>query len=91
MLLKRYGSLEFLKDITLDNALKLFLKAIEKDYDDRLFEQWVIQLPIMSLQMVDYISFEDYKDKVTGKNIDLRSNEEIIAEIRALHSQNGDG
>lgn len=87
LLLKRYGGLEFLDGMEDEQALKLFLKAIENDMDDRLFHQWAVQLPIMSLKMVEYMSFEEYKNKVTCRNIDLRSDAEIIAEVKALHSK----
>jgi hypothetical protein len=34
-----------------------------------------------------YMTFEDYYDKATGRNIDLRPTEEILAEIEAAHSR----
>ena len=60
-------------------GLSLILKAIEKDRDDRIFQQWVAQLPWMDQD--NFVSFADYKDRVTGANIDRRSVAEIEADI----------
>lgn len=60
-------------------GLSLILKAIEKDREDRIFQQWVTQLPWMGQD--NFVSFADYKDRVTGANIDRRSVAEIEADI----------
>lgn len=60
-------------------GLSLILKAIEKDRDDRLFQQWVAQLPWMGQD--NFVSFADYKDRATGANIDRRSVAEIEADV----------
>lgn len=57
----------------------MILKAIEKDREDRIFQQWVTQLPWMGQD--NFVSFADYKDRVTGANIDRRSVAEIEADI----------
>ena len=59
--------------------------AIEKDKEDRFRQEWIVQLPYMSLQMLQYKSFEDYRDDRLGKNIDTRPAEVIIREIEELH------
>lgn len=46
-------------------------KAVEKDFDERLFQQWTAQLPIMALTG-EVEGFADYKNRVTGANIDRR-------------------
>lgn len=71
-------------------ALKLCVEAIEQNLEDRLFNQWLVQLPYMALKQLEYISYENYRDKMTLKNVDMRSDAEIIAEIEALHSRNGE-
>ena len=71
-------------------GLALILKAIEKDRDDRLFQQWVTQLPWMGQD--NFISFADYRDRVTGANIDRRSVAEIEADLaRAEQELKGGG
>ena len=59
--------------------MDLINKAIEKNRDDRLFLQWVVQLPYQDRD--NYLSFAAYKDRVTGANIDRRSVAEIEADV----------
>lgn len=65
-------------------------KALEKDRDDRIFQQWVVQLPVMAYSGKP-ISFADYRDKVTGANIDRRSTAEILAELDDLERELQEG
>lgn len=58
---------------------------MEKDREERMFQQWVVQLPWMSEK--DFISFADYKNKLTGANIDRRSVAEIEAELADVERQ----
>lgn len=59
--------------------MDLILKAMEKNREERIFQQWVVQLPWMSQER--QISFADYKDRVTGANIDRRSVAELWADL----------
>ena len=68
--------------LPLPDFLALYVKAQEKERDDRLFAQWVVQLPLMATEE-QYTSFEVYRDRMTGANIDTRPAEVIIAEIEA--------
>ncbi len=58
---------------------------MEKDREERMFQQWVVQLPWMGEK--DFISFADYKNKLTGANIDRRSVAEIEAELAEVERQ----
>ena len=58
---------------------------MEKDRDDRIFQQWVAQLPWMGKE--NFISFTDYRDRVTGVNIDRRSPAEILADLDEVERQ----
>lgn len=62
-------------------------KAREKELEEQIRQQWVIQLPHMTKE--SYISFDDYFDKVTGRNIDTRPANAIIKEIEELHKTKG--
>ena len=53
---------------------------MDKTNEERLFQQWVVQLPVMAYSG-QYVSFADYKDRATGANIDRRSAAEILAEL----------
>lgn len=74
----------------MSTGLSLILKAMEKNRDDRIFQQWVVQLPHMDQD--NFVSFADYKDRVTGANIDRRSVAEIEADLaRAEQELQGGG
>ena len=64
----------------LDLGLALIDKALEKDRDERLFRQWTAQLPIMAITG-EVEGFADYKNRVTGANIDRRTTAEILREL----------
>ena len=68
-----------------ETGLGLIVKALEQERDDRIFQQWVVQLPHMSKE--NYISLADYKDRLTGANIDRRSVAEIMAEMDEVERQ----
>lgn len=63
-----------------DVGLMLIRKALEQERDERIFQQWTAQLPIMAYTGKS-ISFAEYRDRVTGANIDRRSVAEIQREI----------
>ena len=79
MLLHRYHNIDYILQLDADTGCDLILKALEKERDDRLFQQWVVQLPMMGQE--NFVSFADYKNRVTGANIDRRSTAEILAEL----------
>lgn len=66
--------------IDIETGLKLCQKAIEKERDDRIFLQWIAQLPALALAGKK-MSMQEYKDQVTGANIDMRPISEIMAEL----------
>ena len=65
-------------------------KALEKDRDERLFQQWTAQLPLMALTG-EVESFADYKNRVTGANIDRRSVAEINRELDEVERELREG
>lgn len=97
-MLHRYHDINFVLQMDADLGLSLFVKAIEEERDARIFQQWTAQLPIMAYTGKN-ISFAEYRDRVTGANIDRRSVDEIQKEIdeamlklrkEALTDGNGD-
>ena len=66
--------------LDVDLGLDLIVKAMEKDREERIHQQWVAQLPVMAYSG-KYVSFAEYLDRVTGANIDRRSTAEILAEL----------
>lgn len=69
-----------------DLAVALIKKAREQERDERLYRQWVAQLPVMAMQGVS-VSFAEYRDRMTGANIDTRPASVILAELDEIEKQ----
>lgn len=82
LLLHRYGNLDYIMRLDFRTAGSIIAKAREKEKEKRFFLQWVVQLPHMSKE--NFVSFDEYVDKVTGRNIDKRSVAECMAEIEEI-------
>lgn len=82
LLLHRYGNLEYIMQLDINTALHVIEKAKEKEKENRYFLQWVVQLPNMTQE--NYMSFEEYVDKVTGRNIDKRPVYECMQELEEI-------
>lgn len=80
MLLHRYHNIDYVLQADIDLGMALIAKALEKDRDERLFQQWTAQLPIMAFTG-EVESFAAYKDRVTGANIDRRPAAAINREL----------
>lgn len=87
LLYHRYHTLEMIDSMELEEFLEFVVLAREKESDDRIYAQWCGMLPTLN----EYMSFNAFKDKITGKNIDMRPTEVIIAEIEALHGKGQNG
>lgn len=85
-MLHRYTNIEYILQLDLNTGLDLIKKAQEMERDDRLHRQWTAQLPIMAYTG-NSVSFADYKDRVTGANIDRRSVAAIMADIDAAEKE----
>ena len=91
-MLHRYHNIDYILQLDADIGCALILKAQEQERDDRIFQQWVVQLPLMGKE--NFVSFAAYKDNVTGANIDRRSVAEIMAELDEVEKElqgGGDG
>lgn len=86
MLLHRYHNIEYILQTDADTGMALILKAMEKERESRIFQQWVAQLPIMAYTGKT-ITFSEYKDRVTGANIDRRPVAVIQAELDAVEKE----
>ena len=69
-----------------ETGAALILKAMEKEREERIFQQWAAQLPIMAYTG-KVVSFSEYKDRVTGANIDRRPVAAIEAELDAVEKE----
>jgi len=86
LLLHRYHNIEFILQLDANTGAPLILEALEKEREERIFQQWTAQLPIMAYSG-KYVSFADYKDRVTGANIDRRPTAEILAELEEVERE----
>lgn len=82
LLLHRYGNLEYIMQSDIETAQRIIAKAREKEQEQRYFLQWVVQLPNMTKE--NFISFDSYVDRVTGRNIDNRPVSECMAELEEI-------
>ena len=80
MLLHRYHSLDEIKGLDIETGHAIIEKAKKKEKDERIFLQWLVQIPVMALSG-EAVSLDDYRDQVTGANIDTRPTAEILAEL----------
>ena len=90
LLLHRYQNIGYIMALDLETGQQLILKAQEKEREDRIFQQWVAQRPVMALGD-NIIGFEDYRDRVTGANIDIRPVPEILRELDEIEKQFQEG
>lgn len=86
LLLRRYHTLEFIENMDLNSFCEFIIMARKKDYEDRLYMQWCGMLP----RFEKYMPWNEFYDKMTGANIDLRPTDEIISEIEELHKHDID-
>lgn len=89
-MLHRYHNIEYVLQTDIDLGLALIDKAVEKDFEERLFQQWTAQLPVMALTGT-VESFADYKNRVTGANIDRRSKADILRELDDVEKELREG
>lgn len=69
----------------IDDALELINLALDDELREEKRQEWLHLLPLM-MTTDKYIDFDTYFDKVTGRGIDMRPAEVIIAEIDAKHA-----
>lgn len=84
LLLHRYHTLDF--DLEIMDFCELVMLAIEEENKAKKRQEWLALLPVM-ITMDKYKSFEEYYDLITGKNIDMRSTVDIIADIDSAHER----
>lgn len=75
--------------LDLKTGLALIVRAQEREREERYFQQWCAQLPFMDKD--NFVSFSEYRDRLTGANIDLRPTAEILAELDAAEKELEEG
>jgi len=85
--LSRYANTDYVMQLDFLLFLQLLKKAQEEKDESALYSQWLALYPYMIMKQIKFMTYEDYKAKLTGSNIDFRTNDEIIAEIKAKHKE----
>lgn len=83
LLLRRYHSLDFFKDWELIDFIDFVNLAKEKETDEKLYQMYCAMLQPMD----KFRTYSEFKDIMTGANIDQRPTEEILAEIEEIEAQ----
>lgn len=83
LLLRRYNDYHVLMEMELSEFIRFIKFAIEKEQDEKLYFRWCIELPYME----EPCTYNNYKDILTGRNIDKRPEAEIIADIMQAHER----
>ena len=66
---------------------RLLIEAQEAEVRERVRAEWVALLPYLQRGELKLIQFDDYFDQRTGRNLDTRPAEVIIAELEAKHGR----
>lgn len=79
--------INFAFSLPLNVFCDLIRKLDEEKRKEEIRNQWTAMLPFMSAGFLKYMSFNDYFDQCTGKNIDLRPDEEILDDAKEIRKQ----
>lgn len=86
LVLRRYHTLDCLKVLSIGQTCELIIKALEDESRELLRREWLALLPVMVLNQ-NYMTFDEYYEISTGKNVDMRPVDVIIAEIDRKHAE----
>lgn len=82
LLLRRYHSIDFLDEMSLDEFVDFYIYAKRKERDELIYAQWIARLPQFSEQK--FMNYAFFKNLITGEGIDKRSAEEILEEAEEI-------
>ena len=86
MLLHRYGNgIDYILRKPFDKGVEFLTQSIKAQRDERLYAWWCALVPNMTTST--FITFEDFRDRLTGANIDTRPAEEILAEVAEIEKR----
>lgn len=85
-MLHRYGGFDCLKQFDIKTIISVIKTAREKEIEEWYHREWCAFLPHMDNKP----SFQEYLDQRTGRNIDLRSTDEILADVEEVRRKLGE-
>ena len=82
---ERYGwTVTEIGELDTDTAYALFAEIRQKKRENLAWQQWVQLLPHMVLKRMNFIEYEDFKNRICGSDIDTRPVEEILADVEEV-------
>ena len=89
ILLRRYGRYKF-PDLKFEEYIEFVVLALDKERKDEVKGIYHALLSFLAIRG-KFMTFEQFYDKLTGADIDLRSNEDILKESEEIQArlQNG--
>lgn len=86
MLLHRYGNgIEYILRKPFTDGAEFLIQAIKAQRDERLYLWWCAVVPNMTAS--NFMSFDEFRDRLTGANLDTRPAEEILAEVAEIEKR----
>lgn len=88
LLFYRYKQIDFIYDKTISEGILFINKVLEKRDEEKYFAMWLQRYPFMSKDA--FVTFDDFYNQITGKNIVNKSKKEILEEsAEILRSMEG--
>lgn len=85
---QRYGwTIKEIYDLDVIILQEICKMIREKNEEEKAFRQWLALLPAMAARLIKFIDYKDFKDQITGQNIDLRPKEEILKEVYEIRKE----
>lgn len=78
--------MECMKWLSVEQFARLVLVALESEVEEKRRQEWIALIPSM-VAAQHFLSFEEYYDTVTGRNVDMRPVEVIMEEIDRKHAE----
>ena len=74
-------------DLSAGDLSRMYRQIRIEDRRKEAREYYLAQYPYMIRKDIKYMSWEDYWDRVSGQNIDLRPASEILAEVAEIREE----
>lgn len=77
--------IDYILNLEISDFIGLYIKTLEKKQEERLFREWVVQVPYMDKN--SYTPFSKYLDSCLQSNKNIISDKEIIKELEEVVKQ----
>lgn len=65
----------------------LIVRIKEEHNTEILRDQWNAVMPFMAMGFLKSMDFNEYRERCSNATVDLRSNEEILAEVEEIRKE----